>query len=164
VKRFIQHVDHAVWISRLENIEAHVAMLETVTGAKLERFERKDMGFAMYLDWEAGLEVVAPLPDRTGFNQALYERLESHGEGMLGVVFGVEDLERHREKLEAKGLVVGPLMDDHPDSPWHHRLVVRERAAPEAINSWIILGQIDYEDDVIHFEDVEPSRGRASSG
>ena len=154
MKKFINHVDHVVWITRLENIEAHVASLEAVTEAKLERFERQDMGFVMYLDWAAGLEVVAPMAGKTAFNQALHDRLERHGEGPLGIVFGVENLEKHRQTLEAKGLPVGPLMDDLPTSPWHHRIVLRERAAPEAINSWIILGQIDYQDDVIQFADV----------
>jgi hypothetical protein len=70
------------------------------------------------------------------------------------MVFGVEDLEAHEAKLEAKGFEVGPMMDDHPDSPWHSRLILRERAAPPAINSWIILGQIDYDEGVIRFEDV----------
>jgi hypothetical protein len=159
VKKFINHVDHVVYISRLERIEANVAELEVVTGAKLQRFARTDMGFVMYLDWTAGLEVVAPMAEKTTFNQALHDRLESHGEGMLGIVFGVEDLEKCREQLEAKGVFVGPLMDDHPDSPWHDRLVLRERAAPLAMNSWVILGQIDYADDVIRFETVARAAG-----
>ncbi|MGB8363785.1 MAG: hypothetical protein ACLQUZ_17455 [Rhizomicrobium sp.] len=154
MKKFVNHIDHVTWISRIENIEANVARLEMVTEAKLVRFERGDMGFVMYLNWEAGLEVVAPLTERTEFNQALYDRLESHGEGLLGIVFGVENLEKHKEKLEAKGLQIGPLMDDLPTSPWHHKIVLRERAAPEVINSWVVLGQIDYQDDVIRFEDV----------
>ena len=112
------------------------------------------MGFVMYLDWDAGLEVVAPMDERTPFNEALHDRLEKQGEGLLGIVFGVENLEKHKEKLEAKGFEVGPLMDDLPSSPWHHRLVLRERAGPEVINSWMILGQIDYQDDVVKFVDV----------
>jgi hypothetical protein len=154
MKKFVNHVDHVVWITRAENIERHVADLEAVTEAKLLRFEREDMGFIMYLDWEAGLEVVAPMAEKTPFNQMLHDRLESGGEGLMGIVFGVEDLEKHREKLEAKGMQVGPLMDDLPTSPWHHRLVLRERIAPGAINSQIVLGQIDYQDDVIKFVDV----------
>jgi len=56
--------------------------------------------------------------------------------------------------LEAKGMWVGPLMDDLPSSPWHHRLTLRERMAPEVMNSWMVLGQIDYGDDVVKFVDV----------
>lgn len=155
MKKFVNHIDHVTWISRLENIEKNVADLEAVTDGNLLRFVREDMGFVMYLDWDAGLEVVAPLEERTEFNQALHDRLETHGEGLLGVVFGVDNLEKHRAKLEGKGMQVGPLMDDLPTSPWHSRIVLRERAAPEVINSWMILGQIDYQDDVIKFVDVE---------
>jgi hypothetical protein len=154
MKKFINHVDHVTWISRLETLEANVARLEAITEGNLLRFERADMGFVMFVDWDAGLEVVAPMDERTPFNEALHDRLEKQGEGLLGVVFGVENLEKHKEKLEAKGFEVGPLMDDLPSSPWHHRLVLRERFAPEVMNSWMILGQIDYQDDVIKFVDV----------
>ena len=154
MKKFINHVDHVTWISRLENVEKHVADLEAITDGKLLRFERADMGFVMYLDWDSGLEVVAPMDEKTPFNQALHDRLEKHGEGLLGIVFGVPDLEKHKEKLEAKGFFVGPLMDDLPTSPWHHRIVLRERMGPEVLNSWMVFGQIDYQDDVIQFVDV----------
>jgi hypothetical protein len=154
MKKFTNHIDHAVWISRVENIEKNVAALEKVTNVKLTRFDRQDMGFVMYLCWEAGLEVVAPMAKRTDFNQALYDRLETQGEGLLGVVFGVKDLDKHRARLEALGIGLGPLMDDHPDSPWHDKLVLRERAAPTFMNGWFILGDIDYADGVIPFGDA----------
>lgn len=154
MKKFVNHVDHVTWISRLETLDENVAQLEAVTGGNLIRFARDDMGFVMCIDWDAGLEVVAPYAERTPFNEALHDRLAKQGEGVLGIVFGVEDLEKHKEMLEAKGMEVGPLMDDLPTSPWHHRLVLRERTAPEAINSWMVLGQIDYQDDVVKFVDV----------
>ena len=53
MKRFVDHIDHVTWISRPETIEANVAELERLTGARLTRFERQDMGFVMYLSWEA---------------------------------------------------------------------------------------------------------------
>lgn len=154
MKKFVNHIDHAVWISRPENLDANVAMLEKLAGAKPERFEREDMGFAMCISWEAGLEVVSPLPEPTEFNKALRDRLETHGEGLMGVVFGVRDLDRHKARLEADGFPVGPLMDDHPDSPWHHKLVLWERMAGAVMNSWFILGDIDYADGVIPLEDA----------
>jgi hypothetical protein len=155
MKKFVNHVDHVTWISRLANIEQHVADLEAITDGNLLRFEREDMVFVMYIDWDAGLEVVAPMDAKTDFNQGMHDWLDTRGEGLMGIVFGVENLEKHKEKLEAKGMFVGPLMDDLPTSPWHHRLVMRERIAPAAINSMIVLGQIDYADDVIRFEDVK---------
>lgn len=153
MKKFINHVDHVAWISRPENLEANVAQLQKLTGAKLDRFARKDMGFTMCISWEAGLEVVAPMEERTDFNSQLWSELEVKGEGVTSVVFGVTDLEAHKARLEELGFAVGPLMDDHPDSPWHDKLVLWERAAGEAINTNIILGDIDYADQVIPFGD-----------
>lgn len=154
MKKFINHVDHVAWLSRPENLDANVAQLEKITGAKLARFSRKDMGFTMCISWEAGLEVVAPMEERTEFNQWLWSELEKKGEGVTSVVFGVKDLDAHKARLEAMGIPVGPLMDDHPDSPWHDQLVLWERSAGEVMNTNIIFGDIDYADDVIPFGDA----------
>jgi hypothetical protein len=154
MKKFNNHIDHVAWISRPENIEANVAQLEKLTDAKLTRFERKDMGFVMYISWEAGLEVVAPLEVPTEFNQMLRDWLATRGEGVMSVVFGVRDLDRHKARLQALGFEVGPLMDDHPDSPWHNQLTLWERMAGTVMNSCFILGDIDYADNVIPFGDA----------
>lgn len=151
MKKFVNHVDHVAWLSRPENLDANVAQLEKLTGAKLTRFVREDMGFTMCISWEAGLEVVAPMERRTEFNAWLWSELEKKGEGVSSVVFGVKDLNAHKARLEAMGFVVGPLMDDHPDSPWHDELVLWERMAGEAMNTNIVLGDIDYADGVIPF-------------
>ena len=151
-KKFVNHIDHVVWISKPENIEANVAELEKLAGASLERFERKDMGFVMYLDWSAGLEVVTPMATPTEFNQMLHHRLETQGEGIMAVVFGVRDLERHKARLEALGYQPGPPMDDHVDSPWHHKISLAERIGGEVMNSAFILGDIDYDEGMIQFE------------
>ena len=98
--------------------------------------------------------MVAQMSRRTYFNQALHDQLQAQGEGLLGVVFGVNDLDRHKARLEALGMGLGPMMDDHPDSPWHHQLILRERMAPPVMNSWLILGDIDYANGVIQFGDA----------
>ncbi len=154
MKKFVNHIDHVTWISKPETIEANVALLEKLADAKLERFERQDMGFVMYISWEAGLEVVTPMAERTDFNQMLYDWLEQRGEGLMGVVFGVRDLDRHKARLEAQGFEVGPIMDDHPDSPWHDKIRLFERMGGMVMNSSFILGDIDYQDGMIRFEDA----------
>ena len=155
MKKFINHIDHVVWLSRLENLEKNIAELEAVTDGKLVRCDRDDMKTVICVDWDTGLEVVAPMDEVNDFNKALHDRLESHGEGLLAAVFGVEDLEKHKEKLEAKGMFVGPLMEDLPTAPWIERIILRERFAPEVAGSWMVLSQIDYQDDVIQFVDVK---------
>lgn len=154
MKKFVNHIDHVTWISHPDNIETNVERLEKLSGGKLIRFEREDMGFVMYLDWEAGLEVVTPMVKRTDFNQLLYNWLEERGEGLMGVIFGVRDLDAHKRRLEAEGFEVGPVMDDHPDSPWHDRIRLYERMGGVVMNSTFILGDIDYSDGMIRFEDA----------
>lgn len=154
MKKFTSHIDHVAWISRPENLEANIDQLEKLADAKLTRFERQDMGFVMYINWEAGLEVVSPLPEPTAFNQWLRDWLEARGEGVISVVFGVRDLERHKARLEALGFEVGPLMDDHPDSPWRDKLTLWERQAGVVMNTNFTLGDIDYADGVIPFGDA----------
>lgn len=155
MKKFVNHVDHAVYLSEWDSLDANIARLEAITDAKLERCERHDMGAIICVDWSAGLEVVAPLPARNEINEGLYARLESHGEGLLAVVYAVEDLEAHKAKLEAKGFDIGPLMSADPIEPWYNRIVLRERFAPPIMGSWMVLSQIDYKDDIIRFVDVK---------
>jgi len=155
MKKFINHIDHITWISRPENMAANVAQLEQVSGVKLEPYGSEEMGFSMYLSWEAGMEIISPLPHRTPFNEALHARLEQQGEGVYAVVFGVDDLEAHRQRLEALGLPVGPLMENQPGTSWTEKVVVRERIGPDVMNTSFVLGQLDYREDVITYIDVE---------
>ena len=64
MKQFINRIDHIVWLSRLETIEANIASLEAITGATLGRTAQAERGALICADWSAGLEVVAPLSPR----------------------------------------------------------------------------------------------------
>lgn len=158
MKKFINRVDHVQWICRLESVERYVAELEAITDAKLVRVDRTDVGCMVYIDWSAGLEVIAPITSRTAHNAKLHEWLETHGEGMFGIAFGVADLDKHKAKLEAKGMNVGPLYGNLENPPWPQHVVIRERSAPQAINSMITLSEIDYADGVIRLDDVEEAQ------
>jgi hypothetical protein len=155
MKKFVNHVDHVQWICRLENAERHIADLEAITDAKLMCIDRSDVGCLIYIDWSAGLEVVVPLAERTASNQFLHDWLETRGEGLFGIAFGVADLEKHGEKLEAKGFKVGPMFKNLPVAPWPENIVLRERPAPSVINSNIVISQIDYDDEIISFEEAK---------
>lgn len=156
MKRFINHVDHVAYISRWDTIEANAAQLEALTDAKLQRIDRPHVGVVLYIDWATGLEIVAPTQERSELNERLYERLDSRGEGVLAVIYGVEDLEAHKIKLEARGFEVGPLWESvHPAGSWTERLLVRERQGPAFMNTWLIYSQIDYRDGEIRFIEVE---------
>ena len=154
MKKFVNHVDHVAWISRPENLEANVAALETLSGRRLSRYENTALGITVCISWEAGLENIAPTAAATPTNQELRDRLETAGEGVFAVIFGVKDLEAHKARLEALGFKVGPLMGGGPDSPSRGRVAVRERRAAQLMNSWFVLGEIDYADGLVAFEDA----------
>ncbi|WP_317929484.1 hypothetical protein [Halioxenophilus sp. WMMB6] len=155
MEKIVDHIDHAVWLSSPENLSANVEMLEVMANTKLVRFEREDMGFIMYISWAAGIELVCPMEHPTEFNEMLRAQLAKRGEGLMGVVFGVNSLDGHAKRLASEGVAVGPLMDDHVDSPWHQDLKLQERLAGEVMNSWFILGDIDYKPGTINFVDAK---------
>ncbi len=154
MKKFINHIDHITWASHLDTFEENVAKMEEVTGVKLQQFDNEELGFRMYLSWEAGIEVMAPLPHRTDFNGPLHDHLEKCGEGVYAVVFGYRNLEETRERLEKLGYFIGPRMGEDDASGWDGKVIVRERIGPHLMNSWIVLGELDYRDDVITYTDV----------
>ncbi|HEX7881243.1 MAG TPA: hypothetical protein VF499_00690 [Afipia sp.] len=154
MKKLVNRVDHVAWIVRYENVDTEVARLEELADVKLQRFERSDAGILICVNWDAGLEILSPLPERNDFNGALHDHLDRQGQGVFAVVFGVSSLDRQKQRLEALGYEVGPEVDDHPDSPWHDRLVLRERIAGPFLGGFFTLGDIAYADDVIRIEDV----------
>ena len=155
MQKFVNHIDHVAWVSRLENLDANVAELERLANARLMRFRREDMGFIICVNWAAGLEVLAPLEQRTEVNQTMHDWLEKRGESVMFVVFGVAGLAAHKARLEAMGVDVGPLVEDHPASPWHDQLVLRERIAGTAMGSVFVLGDIDYADGLIDYRETQ---------
>ena len=61
----INHVDHVLWVSHLKNQEANVARLSELTNQQFDGpVSRPDVGLRVYLSWEGGLEIVAPLVGR----------------------------------------------------------------------------------------------------
>ena len=154
MKKFTNHIDHVAWISRIENLEANLAALEARADTKLLRYEHPENGYVMCVNWAAGIEVLAPLAQRTDYNAMMHDWLDSRGEGVIFVAFGVAGLDAHAARLEALGIEVGPHFEDRAPTPWRDQLVLRERIAGTVMNSHFVLADIDYRDDVIPFGDA----------
>ncbi len=154
MKKFTNHIDHVAWISRYENLERNLAELEARADTKLLRHEHSENGYVICANWEAGLEVLSPLPHRTEYNAMMHDWLETKGEGVIFVAFGVTGLERHAARLEALGIDVGPYFEDRSETPWRDQLVLRERTAGMVMNSVFVLADIDYAEGIIPFGDA----------
>ena len=151
MRKLVNRVDHVAYICEYANISAHVARMEQVLDITLEHFDRSDMGIVVYYNMAAGIEVVAPLPERGAANAGFYARLESGGEGLLGIVFGVRNLDDHKARLEAMGHAVGEMIDQS-HSPWRDKVVLRQRMIPSLVNCPTFLGENDYADDMLEVE------------
>jgi len=95
-------ISHVIMACHLENHTAVVERLGAALGiddwdgpADLEY-----LGFRHAISFTAGLEVVAPLTAES----PLTAQLEANGEGLMGVVFGVQDLESALRRAEENGL------------------------------------------------------------
>ena len=153
MKKFRDHIDHVAWICHEENLDRNVKLLSELFAVDFgEPAIRKDLGLTIYLSWESGLELVAPHAEVTPYNGLLHERLERRGEGMWGVIFGVENLENARERARALGYTPTPVVGEAPDTPWAGKVEVRESRATEFLGTWLIFGQIGYAEGVVTFE------------
>jgi len=61
------------------------------------------LGIRVAISWDAGIELVSPMPERESF---VTEYLEERGEGLMGVVFAVDDVEAARHAAQALGVGV----------------------------------------------------------
>ena len=154
MQKFTNHIDHVAWISRLENLEANLAALEARADCKIARFEHRENGYVICVNWAVGIEVLAPLDGRTPYNAMMHDWLETRGEGVIFVAFGVKDLAKHAARLAALGVEVAPEFTDQAETPWRDQLVLRERIAGEVMNSYFVLADIDYADGLIPFGDA----------
>ena len=79
---------------RLENVDAAARKFIDVLG--IEDMEGPEdlaaVGLRVAISWDTGIEVIAPLP-AGGHSEQIRQHIDTHGEGMFGVVYQVEDID-----------------------------------------------------------------------
>ncbi len=104
-QRGINRVVMAVW-----DLEKGKAFYSKLLGATFHPVHEEDAaahGIECAIAWDAGVELVAPLPDCRSF---VRKHLEKNGEGLMGAVFAVEDVDASKDAAGALGVgVVGAL-------------------------------------------------------
>ncbi len=70
--------------------------------------DAEKMGIRVALSWDAGIELVAPMPDRDSFVTNI---IEQRGEGLIGVVFALDDVEAAHEAAQNLGVGVWYTLD-----------------------------------------------------
>jgi len=62
-----------------------------------------EMGIDVAISWDAGIELCSPIPGKDLF---LAQHIEQHGEGIMAIVFGVDNADEARQMAENEGLQV----------------------------------------------------------
>lgn len=105
-QRGINRVTMAVW-----DLEKGKAFYEKLLGATFfpaHDEEAASFGVQVAMAWDAGIELVAPLGDKPSFVRT---KLEESGEGLMGVVFAVEDVDASRDAAVELGVKIFHTLD-----------------------------------------------------
>ncbi len=109
-QRGVNRVTMAVW-----DLEKGKHFYEKLLGATFHPANDEDaakFGVAVAMAWDAGVELVAPLGDAPSH---VRQHLETHGEGLMGAVFAVADVDAARDAAKQAGVrIVADLDYDQP--------------------------------------------------
>ena len=95
----------------VKDLEKGMALYSKLLGATFHSAKSDDAesyGFRVAMSWDAGIELVSPLPGRDSF---VGTSIEKRGEGVVGVVFAVDDVDEARERAEKLGIRIWSAID-----------------------------------------------------
>ncbi len=72
----------------------------------------QSLGVRCAISWDAGIELVSPLP---GCETIIKKFIDKRGEGLMGVVFAVDDVDACCRTAEEMNVRVEPLVDYSPE-------------------------------------------------
>jgi hypothetical protein len=143
----VNHVDHIVWASYPQNLEANVRRLEELTKSVLDGpFDRVDLGMRVCVSFASGVEIISPLEGLdTPMTRRLWSFLEKQGESMFCVVFGVPDIEEARQRARKMGYEPGVLLTHVGSEPWVHKTEkFLESVVGDFMGTMFAFGEIEY--------------------
>jgi len=85
----------------LEHGKAFYSKLLGTTFHSMNDEDAERFGIRVAASWDAGIELVSPIPGR---ESTASQFLEKHGEGLMGVVFAVDDVDAAKAAAEQLGV------------------------------------------------------------
>jgi methylmalonyl-CoA/ethylmalonyl-CoA epimerase len=130
------------------DLEKGVSLYSNLLGTTFEdaSWTGELFGISVAISWEAGIELCAPIPER---ESVVSQFLEQNGEGVMSVVFGVQEIEEAKVQAESAGIpAVIPINFSQEEIDEHlggHFKTYKEYVlnSAEACGFGIMLGQFD---------------------
>ena len=97
----------------VKDLDKAVALYSKLLGATFHDANPTDAaahGVSVAMSWDAGIELACPLPGR---DSPIKKFIETHGEGLMGVVFVVDDVDECRAMAEQMGIGVLAMIADY---------------------------------------------------
>jgi catechol 2,3-dioxygenase-like lactoylglutathione lyase family enzyme len=87
----------------VRDIEKGISLYSNLLGTTFEDISWTGnlFGISVAISWEAGIELCAPLPNR---DSVVSQFLEQNGEGVMSVVFHVQEIEEAKAQAEGAGI------------------------------------------------------------
>ncbi len=99
-------VHHVCWCFEPENVDAVKAFWKERFETKLFDFVQPELGLRVLINWEAGVEIIAPLGQGGTAGPQVRAHLDARGEGVYTVAVEVDDLPAATAQAEAAGASV----------------------------------------------------------
>ena len=143
----IDRVSHVVFCVRSENLERASAFWRESLGVQFEDASRPELGLRIFVSFENGIELIAPCPELGPTPARFTEFLETRGEGIYDIVYGVRDLDAAVEAAEVFGVRVTHRGSFADVPPWQGRFAHLDEAHLEPVcGMTVTLGRIEPHD------------------
>jgi methylmalonyl-CoA/ethylmalonyl-CoA epimerase len=132
----------------VKDLDKGIALYSGLLGATFhdQSTPAEPYGLRCAISWDAGIELVAPLPGRSSFAE---KHIAKHGEGLMGVVFAVDDVDEARQRAEKMGIGVLALIEYDQDQVREYHQDMFKKYKEYMLNPadtygvGVVLGQIE---------------------
>ncbi len=147
----INRVDHVLYIARAENQAAYVEQLAKLCNVRFHGpVDKPDLGVRLYISWTAGLEVISPVSETAPWSLHMKKYIEDRGEGLMGVVFGVADIDAARAHADGLGYRTSEVIENDGTEPYATETeAMKETVVGDIINTMFVFGEIRLSDDAL---------------
>lgn len=96
----------------VEDLQKAIELYSKLLGATFHGAspDAETYGVSVAMSWDAGIELACPLPGR---DSPIRKFIEKHGEGLMAVVFAVDDVDECRATAEQMGVGVLAMIADY---------------------------------------------------